>query len=75
MEQAIDDLVVEPLTTITTHRGQYKKYSPEFRAQIVHYAAQNGNAAATREFAVNESTARRFKQKYCEAALTTFQNR
>ena len=45
-------------------------FSPEDRAVIGKYAAENGNAAAIKKFKtthdVGESTVRLFKKKYCE---------
>ena len=40
-----------------------KTFSPEDRAEIGRYAANNGNAEAVRKYSVRESTARLFKMK------------
>ena len=44
-------------------RGAYTNYTPENRAKIGRYAAENGPARATRHFAVPETTGRRLKSE------------
>ena len=52
--------------------GQYNSYSKEQRAMIGKYAAENGSTTATKHYSavwgipINESTARRLKEKYLE---------
>lgn len=51
-------------------RGKYNSYTPQQRAKIGKYAAENGPTKATKHFTaiwgihVNESTARRLKSEY-----------
>ena len=45
-------------------RGGYKVYSPEERSKIGRYASENGTAAASKKFEINESTIRGFRSKY-----------
>ena len=42
-------------------RGAYADYTPEDRAKIGKFAAENGPARATRHFAVPETTRRRLR--------------
>jgi len=52
------------------NRGQYNSYSKEQHALIGKYAAENGATKAAKHYTaawgieINESTARRFKEKY-----------
>jgi len=52
------------------NRGQYNSYSKEQCAMIRKYAAENGATKAAKHYTaargieINESTARRFKEKY-----------
>ena len=50
-------------TKCSVTRGTYTDYTPENRAKIGRYAAENGPARATRHFAVPETTGRRLKSK------------
>ena len=50
------------------------RFSPEDRAQIGKYAAENGNAAVVRKYGVGESTARLFKTKYLAALCAQMKN-
>ena len=56
-----------------TPRGKYNCYTPEERAKIGKYAAENGATRAARYFSelldrkITESTARRFKSEYLQA--------
>ena len=51
-------------------RGKYNRYTPEERAAIGRYAAENGPTRATRHFSeklkmkISEPTARKFKEEY-----------
>ena len=44
-------------------RGTYIDYTPEDRAKIERYAAENGPARATRHLTLPETTKRRLKSK------------
>ena len=44
-------------------RGAYTDYTPEDRAKIGRYAAENGPARATRHFTMPETTGRRLKSE------------
>ena len=66
--------------SIERKRGAYEKITPESKAKIAKYAAENGIAAAIRHFENNqafpnlkESTVRGWKKAYCAsgAAETT----
>lgn len=56
-----------------TPRGKYNSYTPEERAKIGKYAAENGATRAARYFSelldrkITESTARRLKSEYLQA--------
>ena len=47
-------------------RGSYTGYTPEERAKIGRYPAENGPARATRHFTVPETTTRRLKYEYLQ---------
>ena len=61
-------------STGTKAAGMKRKYTstftPEDRAKIGKYAAENGNTRASKKFCVAESTARSFKSKYLAALKT-----
>lgn len=49
-------------------------FSPDDRAEIGKYAAENGNAAAVRKYGVGESTTRLFKTKYLTVLRAQMKN-
>ena len=71
-ESIVVNEVVEKALNETGKRGKYNKYSPNDRAKIGKYAAENGATKAARHyskvmgFTINESTARKMKSEYLE---------
>lgn len=46
--------------------SKHSHYTPEIRAKIGRYAAENGNSSASQKFRVPESTVRGFKTQYLQ---------
>ena len=67
VESAQKEQEVSEVSPVKKRRKDTVTFSPEDRAQIGKYAAENGNAAAVRKYGVGESTARLFKKKYLAA--------
>lgn len=72
--ESADKFVAKSLESASkrTVRGKYNCYTPEQRAQIGKYAAENGATNAAKRYSaswginINESTARRLKSEYLE---------
>lgn len=78
--ESADNAVAKALESASkrTIRGKYNCYTPEQRAQIGKYAAENGATNAAKRYtaawgiAINESTARRLKSEYLEKLKQKF---
>ena len=72
MNEAVKRVAVVELERAGKKRGKYNNYTPEDRARIGKYAAENGATRAALHFSkvlgldINESTARKFKSEYCQ---------
>ena len=62
MRQTVDE-EAKVGTKCSVTRGTYTDYTPEDRAKIGRYAAENGPARVTRHFAMPETTGRRLKSE------------
>ena len=73
-DQLVSEVMAAPNTSTSgsPSRGRYKHYTPNQRYEIGKYAAEHGNANASKKFSaeldikINESTVRGFKKKYYE---------
>ena len=74
MENAQKEQPVSEASPVKKKRKYTVTFSPEDRAQIGKYAAENGNAAAVRKYGVGESIARLFKTKYLAALRAQMKN-
>ena len=72
VQRVLEESATVPRQRSVPHscRGKYNSYSPEERAAIGKYAAENGATRAAKHFSrtlgqtVNESTTRRLKGEY-----------
>ena len=68
--EATNTCVGKVLTATTASRGKYNRYTPEERAAIGKYAAENGPTRVAKYFSgklkiqISEPTARKFKEEY-----------